>query len=246
MSDFMERHSVSKLIGAPPGYVGYEEGGQLTEQVKRAPNSVLLLDGIEKAHPDLLSLLQRVLDEGEMIDSQGRTIDFRNTILIMTSHIGSRELARPQSFQFKPEEVDPRRAEEKVKTEAKRALGPTFLNALDEILIFHGLTREAAVEIMQVMVQQMNLRLHEHSVSVTVTKEARSWILRQGQIDLTDGAPSLRRALQKYVENPLSELLLQGSIAPKPADLEVYDDGERLLLRRLDEAGSNPILLYAG
>ena len=162
MSEFMEKHSVSKLIGSPPGYVGYEEGGQLTERVKRAPYSVVLLDEIEKAHPDVFNILLQVFEDGQLTDGLGNTVDFKNTIIIMTSNIGARHLQKKQGLGFQAEEKEGEvgnKVEDLVKNEVKRTFNPEFLNRLDEIIIFNALTEEDLIQIVELMVAQLNQNL---------------------------------------------------------------------------------------
>src|SRR5450432_79391 len=219
MSEFMEKHSVTKLIGSPPGYVGYEEGGQLTERVKRAPYSVVLLDEIEKAHPDVFNILLQVFEDGQLTDGLGNTVDFKNTIIIMTSNIGARHLQKREGlgFQSPGEEASQTKVEDMVKAEVKRVFNPEFLNRLDEIILFSALTENDLIQILELMVSQLNRNLAQKSITVTVTDEAKKWVLSQTLSDRSYGARPLRRALQKYVEDPLSEALIQGTITTRPA-----------------------------
>ena len=218
MSEFMEKHSVSKLIGSPPGYVGYEEGGQLTERVKRAPYSVVLLDEIEKAHPDVFNILLQVFEDGQLTDGLGNTVDFKNTILIMTSNIGARHLQRREGlgFQSSKEDMISEKVEDLVKNEVKRTFNPEFLNRLDEIILFSALSEGDLIQILELMVSQLNQNLAQKAITVTVTDEAKKWILSQTLVDRSYGARPLRRALQKYIEDPLSEALIQGTIQLAP------------------------------
>src|SRR3954470_19064493 len=197
MSEFMEKHSVSKLIGSPPGYVGYEEGGQLTERVKRAPYSVVLLDEVEKAHPDVFNILLQVFEDGQLTDGLGNTVDFKNTIIVMTSNIGAKHLMKREGlgFQSGKEEMILDKMEELVKGEVKRTFNPEFLNRLDEIIIFTSLTNSDLMQIMELMVQQMNTNLAHKSITLSVTDEAKQWILEKTASDRTYGARPLRRAL---------------------------------------------------
>src|SRR4029079_15553223 len=214
MSEFMEKHSVSKLIGSPPGYVGYEEGGQLTERVKRAPYSVVLLDEIEKAHPDVFNLLLQVFEDGQLTDGLGNTVDFKNTIIVMTSNIGAKHLQKREGlgFQSSKEEAISEKVEELVRNEVKRTFNPEFLNRLDEVILFNALTENDLIQILELMVNQLNQNLAQKSITVTVADEAKKWILNQTLTDRSYGARPLRRALQKYIEDPLSEALIQGTI----------------------------------
>jgi ATP-dependent Clp protease ATP-binding subunit ClpC len=237
MSEFMEKHSVSKLIGAPPGYVGYEEGGQLTERVRRTPYSVILLDEIEKAHPDVFNILLQVFEDGQLTDGLGNTVDFRNTIIIMTSNLGARHLQKRTSigFQSGVDEAGQKTMEEMVMNEVKRAFNPEFLNRLDEVIIFNPLGDDDLLRIIDLLVGQLNDTLIHRQVQVVLSPEARQWILEKTCSDRNYGARPLRRALQKYVEDPLSEALIQGGIQ-RPATLQIYVAGEGLSFRPVGEA----------
>jgi ATP-dependent Clp protease ATP-binding subunit ClpC len=237
MSEYMEKHSVSKLIGAPPGYVGYEEGGQLTERVRRAPYSVILLDEIEKAHPDVYNILLQVFEDGQLTDGLGNTVDFRNTIIIMTSNIGARFLHKGQTmgFQSAARDLGQRGMEDLVMSEVRRIFNPEFLNRLDEIILFGPLGDDDLLKIVDLLVGQINETLIHRQVTITLTPEARRWILEKTCGDRSYGARPLRRALQRHIEDPLSETLIQGNIQP-PATIEVYVAGEDLAFRPLVEA----------
>jgi ATP-dependent Clp protease ATP-binding subunit ClpC len=247
MSEFMEKHSVSKLIGSPPGYVGYEEGGQLTERVKRAPYSVVLLDEVEKAHPDLFNILLQVFEDGQLTDGLGNTVDFKNAIIIMTSNIGARHLQKRTGLGFQAEldENTSTKVEDMVRNEVKRTFNPEFLNRLDEVIIFGALTEVDLIQIVELMVQQLNTNLAQRSITVTVTEEARKWILDKTVVDRTYGARPLRRALQKYIEDPLSEALIQGTFQQRPAFIEVYLDNDQLFYRPVGEEKTEGVLLYS-
>jgi ATP-dependent Clp protease ATP-binding subunit ClpC len=244
MSEFMEKHSVSKLIGSPPGYVGYEEGGQLTERVRRAPYSTILLDEIEKAHPDVFNILLQVFEDGQLTDGLGNTVDFKNAIIIMTSNIGARYLERKShmGFQSGVEGATEKKAEELVMSEVKRLFNPEFLNRLDEIIVFNALTDNDLVQIMDLLVGQMNHNLTQKNISLTLSPEAARWLLDKTCADRSYGARPLRRALQKYVEDPLSEALIQGEIHP-PAVLEVIVENEVLYYRSVNDklVGATPL-----
>ena len=237
MSEYMEKHSVSKLIGAPPGYVGYEEGGQLTERVRRTPYSVILLDEIEKAHPDVYNILLQVFEDGQLTDGLGNTVDFRNTILIMTSNLGARHLQKRSTlgFQSAAEEGQAKSLDELVLGEVKRVFNPEFLNRLDEIILFNPLGDEELLRIIDLLVGQTNDTLIHRQVQIVLTPEARQWILDKTCADRNYGARPLRRALQKYVEDPLSEALIQGGLQ-RPATLEVYVTNDGLGFRPVVEA----------
>ena len=242
MSEFMEKHSVSKLIGSPPGYVGYEEGGQLTERVKRSPYSVVLLDEIEKAHPDVFNLLLQVFEDGQLTDGLGNTVDFKNTILIMTSNIGARHLQKKQGLGFQSDRDDlvSEKVEELVKQEVKKTFNPEFLNRLDEVILFKSLYDADLIQIVELLVQQLNANLAQKAITISVTEEAKKWILDKTLVDRSYGARPLRRALQRYVEDPLSEALIAGQITDRPAFLEVYLENNQLFYRPVstDEAAA--------
>jgi ATP-dependent Clp protease ATP-binding subunit ClpC len=244
MSEFMEKHSVSKLIGSPPGYVGYEEGGQLTERVRRAPYSVILLDEIEKAHPDVFNILLQVFEDGQLTDGLGNTVDFKNAIIIMTSNIGARYLQRQShmGFQSGVEGATEKKAEELVMSEVKRLFNPEFLNRLDEVIVFNALTDNDLIQILDLLVGQMNHNLTQKNISLTLSPESARWILDKTCVDRSYGARPLRRALQKYVEDPLSEALIQGEIHP-PAVLEVIVENEALYYRSVNDklVGATPL-----
>src|SRR5712664_343588 len=239
MSEFMEKHSVSKLIGSPPGYVGYEEGGQLTERVKRSPYSIILLDEIEKAHPDVYNILLQVFEDGQLTDGLGNTVDFKNTIIIMTSNLGARFLEKRGNMGFQAPNVDgiPTKVEEQVRAEVKRAFNPEFLNRLDEVILFTSLTDEDLIKIMDLLVDQVNLNLVAKQIKIHLTSEAKKWIIQKTAADRTYGARPLRRALQRYVEDPLSEALIGGGIVERPAFLEVYMENNSLFYRPVSADG---------
>jgi ATP-dependent Clp protease ATP-binding subunit ClpC len=253
MSEFMEKHSVSKLIGSPPGYVGYEEGGQLTERVKRSPYSVVLLDEIEKAHPDVFNILLQVFEDGHLSDGLGNTVDFKNVILIMTSNIGARHLQRRQGLGFQSEREDMvmDKIEELVKNEVKRTFNPEFLNRVDEIILFHSLSDADLVQILELLVQSLNANLVQKAITISVTDDAKKWILEKTLVDRSYGARPLRRALQRYVEDPLSEALIAGNISERPAFLEVYLENNQLYYRGISQeavdgdARAEGILLFS-
>src|SRR2546427_4970743 len=244
MSEYMEKHSVSKFIGSPPGYVGYEEGGQLTERVKRSPYSVILLDEIEKSHHDVFNILLQVFEDGQLTDGLGNTVDFKNTIIIMTSNIGARFLQKREGlgFQSTKEEMISEKVEDLVKNEVKRTFNPEFLNRLDEIILFNALSENDLIQILELMVTQLNQNLAQKAITVTVADEAKKWILNQTLIDRTYGARPLRRALQKYIEDPLSEALIQGEVQT-PAVLEVIVSNEALYYRSVNDklVGATPL-----
>ena len=228
MSEYMEKHSVSKLIGSPPGYVGHEEGGQLTERVKRNPYCVVLLDEIEKAHPDTFNVLLQVFEDGHLTDGLGNTVDFKNTILIMTSNIGARFIEKKGRMGFASNE--PRETaqatNEMVMGEVKRTFNPEFVNRIDEIIIFDALTDEDLVKITRLLVEQLNLNLKEKGISISIRDEAVEWLLARTLSDRTYGARPLRRAIQRHIEDALSEAFIRGQIrAGRPIEVGVRDGG---------------------
>ena len=207
MSEYMEKYSVSRLIGAPPGYVGYEEGGQLTEAVRRKPYSVVLFDEIEKAHPDVFNVLLQVLDDGRITDSQGRTVDFKNTILIMTSNIGSQYLLDGIGEDGDISEE----AQEMVQHDLRAHFRPEFLNRLDEIILFKPLTKDNIGHIVDLLVADLNKRLAGQELSIELTPEAKEFVI-DGGYDPVYGARPLKRFIQKYVETLSAKLILGGNI----------------------------------
>ena len=235
MSEFMEKHSVSKLIGSPPGYVGYEEGGQLTERVRRAPYSIILLDEIEKAHPDLYSILLQVFEDGQLTDGLGNTVDFKNTIVVMTSNIGARHLQakKPMGFQSNSAELNSADAEREVRSEVKRIFNPEFLNRLDETIIFHSLSDDDLRAIIQMLVGQINTNLLNKGLQIRLNQDAAQYILDETVGDRSYGARPLRRALQRFIEDPLSEAIIQKQL-PLPAEIEIYRGPDGLYYRRID------------
>ncbi|WKZ40602.1 MAG: AAA family ATPase [Anaerolineales bacterium] len=211
MSEYREQHTVSRLFGAPPGYVGYEEGGQLTEAVRRRPYRVLLFDEIEKAHPEVWNALLQILDDGRMTDGQGNVVDFRNTVLIMTSNLGTEYVRKGGTLGFLPQKSDDsdRDAHDKIEKALKDAFRPEFLNRIDEIIMFSPLSIEQMEEIVVLQMKEVQDRLNEHNIHVELTDAARAWIAKEGY-DPAFGARPLRRAIQKFVESPLSVELLGG------------------------------------
>jgi ATP-dependent Clp protease ATP-binding subunit ClpB len=218
MSEYMEKHAVARMIGAPPGYVGYEEGGQLTEAVRRRPYSVILFDEIEKAHPDVFNVLLQILDDGRLTDSKGRTVDFKNTVLIMTSNLGSREIQSVQD--------DEKQVREAVLQELRLHFKPEFLNRIDDIVIFHQLSREQVGKIVEVQLERLRAMLHERNVSLTLEPSAKELLMREGY-DPTYGARPLKRAIQSLIQNPLAVKLLQGEILPGQT-VRVSANGDRM------------------
>src|SRR5690625_2718355 len=213
MSEYMEKHTTSRLVGSPPGYVGYEEGGQLTEKVRRKPYSVVLLDEVEKAHPEVFNVLLQVLEDGRLTDGKGRTVDFRNTVLIMTSNVGASELRRNKyvGFSLGDEQQDYKDMKDKVTEEMKKAFRPEFLNRIDETIVFHSLEKEHMKEIVQLMIEQLKERLLEQEIDLSLTDKAVEKIAEEGY-EPEYGARPLRRSIQKNIEDLLSEELLKENI----------------------------------
>jgi ATP-dependent Clp protease ATP-binding subunit ClpC len=226
MSEYKEEHTVSRLFGAPPGYVGYEEGGQLTEAVRRRPYRVILFDEIEKAHPEVWNALLQILDDGRLTDGQGRTVDFRNTVLIMTSNLGTEFVRKGGTLGFLPnyEDDEERASQEKIDKALKSTFRPEFLNRIDEIIMFSPLSLDEMQEIVSLQMNEVRQRLEDHGLSVELTEEARKWLANIG-FDTAFGARPLRRALQKHIESPLSKQLLAGEFTPGDKVLvDVEDD----------------------
>ncbi len=243
MSEFMEKHAVSKLIGSPPGYVGHEEGGQLTERVKRSPYSVLLFDEIEKAHPDLFNILLQVFEDGILTDGLGNTVDFKNTIIIMTSNIGARFIQRRGTMGFQgSSDVSRAKMEEMVMNAVRQTFNPEFINRLDEIIVFDELGDVELLDVLQLQVDQINATMSNHGFIVRLVDEAKQWIVNKTCADRSYGARPLRRALQKYVEDPLSEALIQGQLADASL-VEMFVDGADLNFRSIsiDDEGHERI-----
>ncbi|NQT90907.1 MAG: AAA family ATPase, partial [Candidatus Omnitrophica bacterium] len=211
MSEYMEKFNVSRLVGAPPGYVGYEEGGQLTEKVRRRPYSVVLLDEIEKAHPDVFNLLLQIFEEGRLTDSFGRKVDFKNTVVIMTSNIGADLWKRRGGLGFKPqgEALAYKEIKESLLEETKKAFKPEFLNRVDETIVFHPLTKRNLQDIIEIEVRDVVKRLTEHDIDLELSKEAKTFLIDKG-FDPLYGARPLKRTIQRYLEDPLAEEIIKG------------------------------------
>ncbi|MCI5193548.1 MAG: AAA family ATPase, partial [Candidatus Electrothrix sp. AU1_5] len=219
MSEYMEKHSVARLIGAPPGYVGYDQGGMLTEAVRRKPYSVVLLDEIEKAHPDVFNVLLQVLDDGRMTDGKGRTVSFKNTIMIMTSNLGSHLIM--ELGQSNPEEM-----RRQVDDLLHRQFRPEFLNRVDEIITFHGLSREDLLQIVDIQIHRMAKRLAERKYTIELTEAAKQFLVETGY-DPSYGARPLKRAIQRYIEDPLALEILEGR----------FSEGDTVRIDRGEEKG---------
>ena len=236
MSEYMEKHTVSRLVGAPPGYVGYEEGGQLTDAVRRKPYSVILLDEVEKAHTDFFNILLQVLDDGRLTDSQGRTVDFRNTVIIMTSNLGAKALhknstelgflapKKAESHANDSKSIDFKEAKKSVMDAVKRHFRPEFLNRIDEMIVFHPLTEEDLTKIVTILMSDVTKRLGERDLHLEITSQAMKVLVKEGS-DFTMGARPLKRAIQRLIEDPVSDLILKGeAIAGKTIKVDAKDN----------------------
>jgi ATP-dependent Clp protease ATP-binding subunit ClpC len=222
MSEYMEKHTISRLIGSPPGYIGYDEGGQLTEKVRRHPYSVILFDEIEKASPEIFNILLQILEEGRLTDAQGRQVDFKNTVIIMTSNLGARMISSNVSIGFgntTDEGCTYEDIKQKVMEEVRRVFVPEFLNRIDELIVFKPLKHEEIEKIVDLMMKETVKRLVEQSITIELTPEARSKIAKEGY-DPNFGARPLRRAIQRMVEDPISDLILKGT----------FKEGDRILI----------------
>ena len=230
MSEFMESHSVAKLIGSPPGYVGYDEGGQLTEKVRRKPYSVILFDEMEKAHPDVMNMLLQILEDGRLTDSQGRTVNFKNTIIIMTSNVGAKLITDKNKLGFandksaEDEKQEYENIKKEVLAELKKQFRPEFINRIDDIIVFHKLNNEDINKIMEIMLKQVQKRLELQNYKVEIDDSAKELIAKKG-VDNNYGARPLRRSIQNMLEDKIAEAILDGIIKPgKKAVATAKDD----------------------
>jgi len=238
MSEYMEKHSTARLVGAPPGYVGYDEGGQLTEKVRRKPYSVILLDEIEKAHPDVFNILLQVLDDGRLTDSKGRTVDFRNTVVIMTSNVGASMIKKNTSLGFTTGDTEKKYQDmkDKVMDELKRSFRPEFLNRIDEVIVFHSLEQEHIEQIVSLMTEDLRKRLKEQNIDFKLSDEAKKVLAKEG-FDPAYGARPLRRAIQRNIEDRLSEELLKGNIS-KGDTVNIDAEDGQLVVRKLEKSAT--------
>ncbi|HNV76611.1 MAG TPA: ATP-dependent Clp protease ATP-binding subunit, partial [Gemmatimonadaceae bacterium] len=238
MSEYMEKFSVSRLIGAPPGYVGYEDSGTLTKAVRRKPYSVVLLDEIEKAHPDVFNILLQVLDEGHLTDNYGRVIDFKNTVVIMTSNVGAKDVAKNKSLGFTAPDFKAsfERMSEKVKEELQQVFNPEFLNRLDDVIVFHPLQKEHIAQIVGIMLRDVQKRMSEGELTLKLSDPASDFLARNGY-DEQYGARPLKRAIQRYIEDPLSEKILLGEFAKgDEIEVDLAEDGQKLAFKVLSNS----------
>jgi ATP-dependent Clp protease ATP-binding subunit ClpC len=240
MSEYMEKHSVSKLIGSPPGYIGFEEGGQLTEKVRRKPYSVILFDEIEKAHPDVFNILLQLLDDGRMTDSKGRVVDFKNTLIIMTSNVGASTIKKQKTLGFSTgdevdsEKNDYEKMKENVMVELKKTFRPEFLNRLDEIIVFHSLSKDNIKEIVNLMINNLQKKLAELGISIEVDEEAKAMLAEEG-FDPVFGARPLQRTIRKRIEDSLSEEILRGTISKNDNILVKVEEQKLKLMKKEEE-----------
>jgi ATP-dependent Clp protease ATP-binding subunit ClpC len=240
MSEYMEKFSLSRLVGAPPGYVGYEEGGQLTEKVRRKPYSVVLFDEIEKAHPDIFSILLQVLDDGILTDSLGRKVDFRNTIIIMTSNIGTKDIKEIGSFGFGDAQKNDQyeKMKDTVEEAMKKLFNPEFLNRIDDTIVFRKLDKEDIMQIIGIEIKDLYKNLEENKMDLVMDQTAKEFLVEKG-FDEKFGARPLRRAIQKYVEDPLAEEILRGSFKEGTKIIAKHVEGAEVLVF-YDEAAEIP------
>ncbi|HEY7620666.1 MAG TPA: AAA family ATPase, partial [Solirubrobacteraceae bacterium] len=236
MSEYMEKHAVSRLVGSPPGYIGYDEGGQLTESVRRKPYSVVLLDEVEKAHPDVFNILLQMLEDGRLTDSQGRTVDFRHAIVIMTSNIGAQEIARntPLGFAVSDDEtgITYEDMKNRIMGELKKVFRPEFLNRIDEVVVFHKLTKEEIKTIVELLLRRIRESLAERELQLELAEDAKDLLVEKGW-DPSMGARPLRRAIQRYIEDPLADFVLRAELTP----------GATVMVERGEEGTDNEVKL---
>ena len=236
MSEYMEPHSISKLIGSPPGYVGFDEGGQLTEKIRRKPYSVILFDEVEKAHPDVMNMLLQILDDGRLTDAQGRTVDFKNTVIIMTSNIGARMITDKNALGFSASTNQKEEAQKEyenikkdVMGELKKQFRPEFINRIDEIIVFHKLTDEDVKQIIDIMLNQLQKRMKEQNIELEIDDSVKELIAKKG-VDTNYGARPLKRAIQSVLEDKIAEEILDGKIKPNK-EARVLAENETLLIQ---------------
>jgi ATP-dependent Clp protease ATP-binding subunit ClpC len=238
----MEKHTVSRLVGSPPGYVGYEEGGQLTEAVRRKPFSVVLFDEIEKAHPDVFNALLQILEDGRLTDSQGRTVDFKNTVIIMTSNLGTADLRKASvGFAKTSEAITYERMKEKVNDALKQHFRPEFLNRIDEVIVFHELSRDEVTEIVDLMIRRVREQLQSQGLGLELTQTAKYLLVDKGH-DPSLGARPLRRAIQRMVEDPLSEKILWKEFRAGETIIADVEDDE-IVFRSIEGVEPPPVEL---
>ena len=249
MSEYMEKHSVSRLVGSPPGYVGYDEGGQLTEQVRRRPYSVVLLDEIEKAHPEVFNILLQVLEDGRLTDAQGRHVDFRNTLVIMTSNIGASTISRNTPLGFSDSDDETGLSYDDMKSkimgELKRVFRPELINRIDEVIVFHKLSKAEITEIVDLLLVRLQTQMTEHGATLQLTDEAKDLLVEQGY-DPAMGARPLRRAIQRLIEDPLADNVLGGELQPGSTIVVDRDGNEMKVIVTPPEHPPEPVGAAAG
>ena len=244
MSEYMEKHTVSRLIGSPPGYVGYDEGGQLTEAVRRKPFSIVLLDEVEKAHPDVFNTLLQILEDGRLTDAQGRTVDFKNTVIIMTSNLGTKDLSKNIGFSNLTDTGSYDKMKSKVAEELKRHFRPEFLNRIDETIVFHQLTVEEVTEIVDLMLDRVHKQLKNSDIEIVLSEESKEFLATEGY-NKEFGARPLRRSIQRLLEDPLSEELLQGKYKAGSTIVISLNSEEGILEFEAVEAPTEPPVDFA-
>jgi len=244
MSEYMEKHTVSRLIGSPPGYVGYDEGGQLTEAVRRKPFSIVLLDEVEKAHPDVFNTLLQILEDGRLTDAQGRTVDFKNTIIIMTSNLGTKDITKNIGFSNLSDIDNYEKMKAKVREELKRYFRPEFLNRIDETIVFHELTLDEVKNIVDLMLDRVHEQLKNSDLEIVLSEEAKEYLATEGY-DKEFGARPLRRSIQRLLEDPLSEELLMGKYKAGSTIVISLNSEEGILEFEAVEAPTEPPVDFA-
>jgi ATP-dependent Clp protease ATP-binding subunit ClpC len=226
MSEYMERHNASRMVGSPPGYVGFEEGGQLTEQVRRRPYSVVLFDEVEKAHPDVMNMLLQILEEGKLTDNVGRVVNFRNTIILLTSNVGADTIRKQTTMGFSPisDETSYDKMKEKIMDEAKRVFRPEFLNRLDDTIVFRSLTKPDLIEILDLEISKVMERLKARNLRLSLDEKAKDFLVEKGY-DPAYGARPMRRSVERYLEDRLAEEILRGNLQPNELIQVRVEDG---------------------
>jgi ATP-dependent Clp protease ATP-binding subunit ClpC len=241
MSEYMEKHAVSKLIGSPPGYVGHEEGGQLTERVRRQPYSLILFDEIEKAHPDVANILLQILEDGQLTDAYGNQVDFRNTLILMTSNIGSKLVLRGGRMGFGEgsEAASFQRIEEEILAELRRAFSPEFINRIDEVIVFNPLGENELRSVVDILLEDVNNTLAERSLRLEVSEKAKEWLLAKAGVDPSTGARPLRRTIQRHIQDAISEILINNQQGEPIERIDVDLEGGELTF----QAGAQEFLI---
>ena len=242
MSEYMEKFTVSRLVGSPPGYVGYEEGGQLTEAVRRKPYSVVLFDEIEKAHPDVMNMLLQILEEGKLTDNVGRVVNFRNTVVLLTSNVGAETIKKQSTMGFSPisDETTYDKMREKIMDEAKRQFRPEFLNRLDDIIVFRSLTKPDLIQILDLEIAKVTERLKGKNLRLVLDEKAKDFLVEKGY-DPTYGARPMRRSVERYLEDPLAEEILKGNLHEGEPVTVSLDEGKLVFTQKTPETGAGAL-----